>query len=75
MLKIPFSGYSKIIGLQKYVHFTKHIPNRIMFATLLKGSPFHPRPNHTKDALYSTSGWGKESEYYASFWSVKSEFV
>ena len=81
MLKIPFSGNSKVIdlvqviALQRLVDFPKHIPNRIMSATLLKGSPLHPRPNYTKDALYSTSGWGKESKYFATFTPVKSEFV
>ena len=63
MFKIPFSGNSKVIGivqvigLQRLEDFLKHIPNRIMSATFLIGSPIHPRPNHTKDALYSTSGW------------------
>jgi hypothetical protein len=71
MFKIPFSGNSKVIdlvqvtGLQRLVDFTNHIPNRIM-------SPVHSRPNHTKDALYSTGAWGKESKYFASFRSVKS---
>ena len=77
MFKIPFSGNSKVndlvqvIGLQGLVDFTKHIIIRIMSAILLKGSPVHPRPNHTKDALYYTSVWGKESKYFASFRSVK----
>ena len=42
----------------------KQIPKTIMSATLLKGSPLHPRPNHTKDALYSTSGSGKKAKFY-----------
>ena len=73
MFKIPFSGNSKVIdlwrviGLQRVEDFPKHIPKKVMSATLLKGSPLHPRPNHTKDALYSTSGWSKESKYFTSF--------
>ena len=81
MFKIPFSSNWKVIdlvqviGLQRLVDLTKHIPNRIMSTALLKGSPLHPRPNHTKDALFSTSESDKESKSFASFRSVKYEFV
>ena len=72
MFKIPFSGVREVNdlvqfrGLEMFEDFPEHIPNRIMLATLLKRSPLQPRPNHTKDALYSTRGWGKKSKYYTS---------
>ena len=56
MFKIPFSGNSKPCTnywFTKIHRLYKKIPNRIMSSSLLKGSPVHPRPNHTKDALYS----------------------
>ena len=79
--KIPFSGNLDNIdlvqakGLERLEDFPKHMPNWIMSTTLLKGSPFYSRPNHTKGALYSTRGWGKESKYFTSFRSVYLEFV
>ena len=69
MFKIPFSGNPEIIdfvqvrSLEKLEDFPKHIPNRIMSAILLKESPLHLRPNHTKDTFYSTKGWRKERKY------------
>ena len=52
--KIPFSGNPEVIGpvqvrgLERLEDFPKHMPNRIMSTTLLKGSFLHLRPNHTK---------------------------
>ena len=42
MLKIPFSGNSKVIDLLQVTKVEKHIPKRIMSAANLKGSPLHP---------------------------------
>ena len=82
MFKIPFSGNPEVTdlvqvrSLERLEDFPKHIPNRIVSPTLLKGPPPpHPRPNHTKYALCSTRGWEKENKYFISYRSVKSEFV
>ena len=59
--KITFSSNSGVIdivqvrGLERLEDFPKHMPNRIMSATLLKGSSLHPRPNHPKDFFFSPS--------------------
>ena len=68
--KITFSSNSGVIdivqvrGLERLENFPKHMPNRIMLPTLLKASPFHPRPNHAKDALDSPRGWGKRKQIF-----------
>jgi hypothetical protein len=46
-------------GIKRLEDLPKHMSNRMTASTLLKGSPLHPRPNHTKDALYDKRGQGK----------------
>ena len=52
MFKIPFSGNSKVIDILQVTKFTK--VGRLAKTTFQRGL----WPNHTKDALYSTSEWG-----------------
>ena len=71
----PFSANSKVIDLLQVCKVLEDSPKRIMSAAILKASLLHPRPNHTKDALYSTTVGGKKSKYFTSFSLVKSEFM
>ena len=59
MFKIPFNGNSKVIDFLQVPKFTKVA--RLSKRLYCKGPPLHPRLNNTKDALYCTSGWVKES--------------
>ena len=57
MFKIPFSGNPEFIDLV----FSKTHSKQNMSAILMKGSYLHPRPNHTKDALYSKEDGEKKA--------------
>ena len=78
MFKIPFSGNPEVTdlvqvrGLERLEDFPKHIPKRIMSATLLKESSLHPqvKPNKRCIVFYKRMGkrknlldglaWGEE---------------